>query len=85
MKVKLLSRDRGARSDRPHLGDLAADLHHRRRGGSGTPVAASKVMNERIKGSQLVILPSAAHLSNLEQPEAFTGALLGFLNENSAS
>ena len=45
----------------------------------GTPVAASRVMNERIKGSELVILTSAAHLSNLEQPEAFTGALTGFL------
>ena len=45
----------------------------------GTPVAASKVMHERIKGSELVIIPSAAHLSNLEQPEAFTTALTRFL------
>jgi 3-oxoadipate enol-lactonase len=45
----------------------------------GTPVAASKVMNEQIKGSELVILKSAAHLSNMEQPEAFTRALTGFL------
>jgi 3-oxoadipate enol-lactonase len=45
----------------------------------GTPVAASKVMHERIKGSELVVIPSAAHLSNLEQPEAFTAALTGFL------
>ncbi|PYM96687.1 MAG: 3-oxoadipate enol-lactonase [Candidatus Rokuibacteriota bacterium] len=45
----------------------------------GTPVAASRVMNEQIKGSQLVILKSAAHLSNMEQPEAFTQALVGFL------
>jgi 3-oxoadipate enol-lactonase len=45
----------------------------------GTPVAASKVMNERIEGSELVILPSAAHLSNLEQPQAFTKALTAFL------
>jgi len=48
----------------------------------GTPVAASKVMNERIKGSELVIIPSAAHLSNLEQPEAFTAALTKFLDKN---
>ena len=40
----------------------------------GTPVAASRVMNERIQGSQLVILTSAAHLSNMEQPDAFTSA-----------
>jgi 3-oxoadipate enol-lactonase len=51
----------------------------------GTPVAASRVMNERIKGSELVILPSAAHLSNLEQPEAFTSALTAFLTKNSGN
>lgn len=45
----------------------------------GTPVAASKVMNERIKGSELVIIPAAAHLSNLEKPEEFTAALTKFL------
>ena len=47
----------------------------------GTPVAASRVMNEQIKGSQLVVLKSAAHLSNMEQPEAFTLALTGFLSK----
>jgi 3-oxoadipate enol-lactonase len=47
----------------------------------GTPVAASKVMHERIKGSELVIIPSAAHLANLEQPEAFTRAVTGFLSK----
>jgi len=47
----------------------------------GTPVAASKVMNEKINGSQLVILKSAAHLSNMEQPAAFTNALTGFLGK----
>jgi 3-oxoadipate enol-lactonase len=45
----------------------------------GTPVAASRVIHEHIKGSDLVILKSAAHLSNLEQPEAFTRALTAFL------
>jgi pimeloyl-ACP methyl ester carboxylesterase len=47
-------------------------------------VAASKVINERIKGSDLVIIPSAAHLSNLEQPEAFTAAITRFLQRNAA-
>jgi hypothetical protein len=28
-----------------------------------------------------VILKSAAHLSNMEQPEAFTNALTGFLSK----
>jgi 3-oxoadipate enol-lactonase len=45
----------------------------------GTPVAASKVIHERIKGSRLTIIPAAAHLSNLEQPEAFNRALTSFL------
>ena len=46
----------------------------------GTPVAASRVMNEKIAGSELVILKSASHLSNVEQPEAFTRALTTFLD-----
>ena len=45
----------------------------------GTPVAASQAIHERIKGSQLEIIKSASHLSNLEQPEAFTRTLVGFL------
>jgi 3-oxoadipate enol-lactonase len=45
----------------------------------GTPVAASRVMHERIKGSRLEIIPSAAHLANIEQPEAFGRALSAFL------
>jgi 3-oxoadipate enol-lactonase len=45
----------------------------------GTPVAASEAMHERIAGSQLVILPSARHLSNIEQADAFNKSLLGFL------
>jgi 3-oxoadipate enol-lactonase len=44
-----------------------------------TPVAASHVIHEQSRGSELVILKSAAHLSNLEQPEAFNQALTAFL------
>jgi 3-oxoadipate enol-lactonase len=47
----------------------------------GTPVAASRVIHEQIKGSELVILKSAAHLSNLEQPAAFNQALTAFLQK----
>jgi 3-oxoadipate enol-lactonase len=47
----------------------------------GTPVAASEAMHEHIPDSRLVVLPSAAHLSNVEQPEAFNNALMGFLQE----
>jgi 3-oxoadipate enol-lactonase len=45
----------------------------------GTPVSASEAMQERISNSKLVILPSARHLSNVEQAEAFNAALLKFL------
>ena len=45
----------------------------------GTPVAASQVMHERIPNAKLVIVPSARHLSNVEQPGSFNTALLEFL------
>jgi 3-oxoadipate enol-lactonase len=45
----------------------------------GTPVAASRVIHEQIQGSELVILKAAAHLSNMEQPEAFNQAVTAFL------
>src|SRR2546429_685744 len=45
----------------------------------GTPVAAARVLHERIKGSELVVLKSASHLSNLEQPDLFSSALTDFL------
>jgi len=45
----------------------------------GTPVAASEAMQERIDGSELVVLPAARHLSNIEQSGAFNEALMDFL------
>ncbi len=48
----------------------------------GTPVAASEAMNERISGSKLVVLPSARHLSNIEQSEAFNTVLIKFLTQH---
>ena len=47
----------------------------------GTPVAASEAMHAKISGSELVVIPSAAHLANIEQPEAFGQALFGFLDK----
>jgi 3-oxoadipate enol-lactonase len=46
----------------------------------GTPVAASRAIHQRIQNSKLVVLPSAAHLSNIEQADAFNSALLEFLH-----
>jgi 3-oxoadipate enol-lactonase len=45
----------------------------------GTPVAASRAIQAQIAGSQLEIIKSAAHLSNLEQPEEFTRIVTTFL------
>jgi 3-oxoadipate enol-lactonase len=45
----------------------------------GTPVSAAQSIHDHIKDSELVILKSAAHLSNMEQPEAFNGAVSAFL------
>ncbi len=46
-----------------------------------SPVAGSQAIHERIKGSELVILKSAAHLANAEQPEAFNRAVTDFLEQ----
>ena len=43
------------------------------------PVEESRKMASAIRGAQLVIVPGAGHLANLEQPEAFNAALNGFL------
>ena len=44
-----------------------------------TPPPLSQGMHEAIAGSELVTIPRAGHLSNLEQPEAFNAALARFL------
>jgi 3-oxoadipate enol-lactonase len=46
----------------------------------GTPVAMSHAIHEQIAGSELLAIPSASHLSNTEQPEAFNSAVSAFLN-----
>jgi 3-oxoadipate enol-lactonase len=45
----------------------------------GTPVAASEAMHSQIKNSKLVVIPQAAHLSNIEQADVFNDQLLVFL------
>ena len=46
-----------------------------------TPVEASRAMHDRIPQSKLVVLPSAAHLSNIEQTKGFNHALMAFLTD----
>jgi 3-oxoadipate enol-lactonase len=44
-----------------------------------TPPAEAQFMAERIPHAQVVTIPQAGHLANLEQPEAFNQALVAFL------
>ena len=46
----------------------------------GTPPAMAREIQENLPGSRLVLIPRAAHLSNIEQPDAFNRALAGFLS-----
>jgi 3-oxoadipate enol-lactonase len=48
----------------------------------GTPPAMAKEISDNAPGSKLVVLPQAAHISNLEQPAGFTRALREFLRKN---
>jgi 3-oxoadipate enol-lactonase len=45
----------------------------------GTPPEMARQIHANLRGSELLIIPDAAHLSNVEQPQAFNDALLGFL------
>jgi 3-oxoadipate enol-lactonase len=45
-----------------------------------TPVAAGELIRSQIPGASLTIL-DAAHISNVEQPHAFTDTVVGFLTQ----
>jgi 3-oxoadipate enol-lactonase len=47
----------------------------------GTPVAMAQNIHAALPSSELAILPSASHLCNLEQQDAFNRILLGFLDK----
>ncbi|HLX82130.1 MAG TPA: 3-oxoadipate enol-lactonase [Burkholderiales bacterium] len=48
----------------------------------GTPVSMAREIHENAPGSMLAVLPQAAHLANIEQPEGFTRALRDFLSSS---
>lgn len=51
-------------------------------GADDTPyLAASDYMAAKIPGARKAVIPAAGHASNIDQPEAFNTALLGFLAE----
>ena len=45
-----------------------------------TPLTEAEWLHTRIPGSELAVLEDAGHLCNLEQPERFTDAVVGFLS-----
>lgn len=45
----------------------------------GTPPEMARQIHANLRGSELLVIPAAAHISNIEQAAAFNQALLGFL------
>lgn len=48
----------------------------------GTPYAFAEDLKSRIRGSVLEVIPDAAHLSNIEQPEYFNTTLERFISHH---
>ncbi|MBX9583939.1 MAG: alpha/beta hydrolase [Gemmataceae bacterium] len=46
-----------------------------------TPLTMAEAIGARVYGSEVVTIPGAGHLSNLENPDAFNAAVLAFLAE----
>lgn len=44
-----------------------------------TPTSDAELLASSIAGAELVVLPRVGHLSNLEAPDLFSGALAAFL------
>lgn len=42
---------------------------------------SSRALATGTRGARLVVLPGVGHMSNMEDPEAFNSAVLGFLAE----
>lgn len=74
----------GAMRDRPDstpmLGDISAPTLIITGGEDHLiPPKESELMRDAIRGARLVVIPGAAHLSNVEQPQAFNQAVREFL------
>jgi 3-oxoadipate enol-lactonase len=50
-----------------------------------TPLALSEALHAAIPGSELTVLPGAAHLSSVEEPDAFTALVERFLTADDRS
>lgn len=72
MKGRADSVDVLARSDVPALVVVGGE-------DALTPVSEAEAMVGALRQGQLVVIPGAGHLSNLENPEAFNSAVVSFL------
>jgi pimeloyl-ACP methyl ester carboxylesterase len=43
-----------------------------------SPLSAGEMMRDRIRGSKLILIPGAGHVSNMEQPERFNAEVRAF-------
>ncbi len=50
----------------------------------GTPVEASRAIQANLPGAEMLVIPSAAHISNIEQSAVFNVAIRDFLTRMSA-
>ncbi len=50
-------------------------------GDEDSALASCRYIHQQISGSEMVVIPSAGHLSNLDQPQAFNNAVLSFLRK----
>jgi 3-oxoadipate enol-lactonase len=46
----------------------------------GTPPEMARAIHANLPGSELVLIPNAAHFSNVEQEKAFNDAMMAFLD-----
>lgn len=64
----------------PRLGEITVPTLFIAGAGDGAaPAEGMKVMHQAVKGSGYVELSPASHISNLEQPQAYNDAVMGFL------
>jgi pimeloyl-ACP methyl ester carboxylesterase len=50
-----------------------------------SPLTAGEMMRDCIRGSRLVVIPGAGHVSNMEQPELFDAEVRAFLAGDAAT
>ena len=47
----------------------------------GAPPEGTREMHRMVKGSRFVEIKNAGHISNIEQPDIFNAAVVGFIDD----